>query len=74
MSLKAGTMLKMRNGDFATLLSNERGNARRVSIQGNEYHILTHNIEYANIDSEWLKIEHNNTETRLRAYPYPLAI
>ncbi len=68
--LKKGTRVHLRNGWYATLFDNARGNTRIATVEGHYTEtgsIYSHDIvraEYAN--GEWAWIEHTPAQLKLK--------
>lgn len=67
--LKKGTRVRLRNGWFATIEDNLRGNIRMATVEGyftEMGSIYSHDILTGCIDGEWVSIDHTPAQLKLR--------
>lgn len=70
--LKKGARVKLRNGWWATLTNNKRGNVREARVEGHVTEtgdVYAHDIMYVdNPDGTFTAIEHTPAQLKLKAW------
>ena len=67
--IKKGTRVQLRNGWFATLVDNARGNTRLASVEGyvtETGSIYAHDIVRAQVANSWVTVGHTKQQGVLR--------
>lgn len=67
--LKKGTRVQLRNGWYATLEDNAKGNTRVAKVEGfvtETGSIYAHDIVRAEVDGEWVDVQHTPKQLKLR--------
>lgn len=67
--LKKGDRVRLRNGWYATLVDNKKGNIRCATVEGYETEtgdIYSHDIQVAIIDGRHIIIEHTSAQLALK--------
>jgi hypothetical protein len=67
--LKKGTRIRLRNGWFATLEDNKKGNIRMATVEGHFTEmgsVYSHDIMEAFVDGDWFVVEHTDAQVKLR--------
>jgi hypothetical protein len=67
--LKKGTRVQLRNGWFATMADNARGNTRLASVEGyvtETGSIYAHDIVRAQVANSWVTVGHTKQQELLR--------
>lgn len=67
--IKKGTRIQLRNGWFATMADNMRGNRRMAEVEGFFTEIgsvYSHDIMRAKIDGKWVEVEHTKSQLKLK--------
>jgi hypothetical protein len=67
--IKKGTRVQLRNGWFATLVDNARGNTRLASVEGyvtETGSIYAHDIVSAQVANSWVTVGHTKQQEVLR--------
>jgi hypothetical protein len=67
--LKKGTRVQLRNGWFATMADNARGNTRLASVEGyvtETGSIYAHDIVRAQVANSWVPVGHTKQQELLR--------
>jgi hypothetical protein len=67
--IKKGTRVQLRNGWFATLVDNARGNTRLASVEGyvtETGSIYAHDIVSAQVANSWVTVGHTKQQELLR--------
>ena len=65
--LKKGARVKLRNGWFATVMDNGRGNTRMCEVEGMYTEIgsvYSWDIVQAKVDKEWLPVDLTESQTK----------
>lgn len=68
--LKKETRILLRNGWYATLKDNARGNIRIADVEGycrETGSIYSHDIAAALVNGKWIKVQHTPAQLKLRA-------
>jgi len=68
--IKKGDRIQLRNGWYATMYDNKRGNIRMAEVEGIYTEISSvyaHNIVMAKVDGEWQQVEHTKQQKKMRA-------
>jgi hypothetical protein len=68
--LKSGTRIRLRNGWYATLKDNKRGNIRLAEVEGiftELGSIYSHDIAKAEVNGVWVDVTHSKDQKRIRA-------
>lgn len=68
--LRKGARIKLRNGWYATIADNARGNIRMATVEGFETEtgsVYAHDIAAAHVNGEWLPIAYTKPQLKLRA-------
>ena len=66
--LKSGTRIQLKNGWYATLKDNARGNIRIAEVEGfytETGSVYSHDIVRALINGQWVEIEHTPAQVKL---------
>lgn len=67
--LKKGVRVQLRNGWYATVADNMRGNIRMCDVEGLYREIgsvYSHDIVCAQVDGVWQDVEHTPAQNKLR--------
>lgn len=67
--LKKGARIQLRNGWFATIFDNAKGNIRMADVEGicrEIGSVYSHDIICAEIDGKWQAVEHTPAQLKLR--------
>lgn len=67
--IKKGTRCRLRNGWYATPISNTKGNTRDMTVEGfvtETGSVYSHDIMAAYVDGKWEPIEHTPAQLKLR--------
>jgi len=67
--IKKGTRVQLRNGWFATVVDNARGNTRLASVEGyvtETGSIYAHDIVQARVSNSWVEVGHTKQQETLR--------
>lgn len=67
--IKKGTRVQLRNGWFATVVDNARGNTRLASVEGyvtETGSIYAHDIVQARVSNNWVEVGHTKQQETLR--------
>lgn len=67
--IKKGTRIRLACGWFATMADNMKGNRRMAEVEGFFTEIgsvYSHDIVSAEIDGEWVTVEHTPAQKKLR--------
>jgi hypothetical protein len=67
--IKKGTRFLLRNGWFATMADNMKGDTRIATVEGYETEtgsVYAHDIKSALINGEWVQVEHTPKQLNLR--------
>ena len=67
--LKKGTLIYLRNGWFATIVDNKKGNIRDATVEGfyiETGSVYSHDIMEARVDGKWISVEHTPAQNKLR--------
>lgn len=67
--LRKGTRIQLRNGWYATLVDNKKGNIRDATVEGyvtETGSVYAHDITYALLCGEWVEVEHTPTQLALK--------
>jgi len=68
--IKKGDRIQLRNGWYATMYDNKRGNIRMAEVEGIYTEIgsvYAHNIVMAKVDGGWQQVEHTKQQKKMRA-------
>ncbi len=67
--LKKGTRIRLRNGWEAEMWDNKKGNIRMANVFGHVTEagsVYAHDIMYAQINGDWMKVEHTPAQLKLK--------
>ena len=67
--LKKGTRIRLRNGWYATLMDNARGNIRLADVEGIYREIgsvYAHDIMAAEVNGAWVNVTHTDKQNKSR--------
>lgn len=67
--LKKGTLIQLRNGWNARIEDNMKGNTRLCTVYGaftEMGSVYSHDIVAAEVNGEWVHVEHTPAQTKLR--------
>lgn len=68
--LKKGTRIQLRNGWYATLMDNQKGNARCADVEGfyrEMGSVYAHDImQYQDANGNWNPVEHTDKQKKCR--------
>ncbi len=67
--LKSGARIRLRNGWYATIKDNKRGNVRTAEVEGLYTEIgsvYSHDIVLALVDGVWVEVEHTPSQLKCR--------
>lgn len=68
--LKKGTRIRLRNGWYATLWDNMKGNTRVANVEGfytEAGSVYSHDIAAAEVNGQWVMVEHTPAQLKLKA-------
>ena len=68
--LKKGTRIRLRNGWFATLMDNQRGNIRLADVEGiyrEVGSVYAHDIIAAEVNGSWVSVTHTDKQNKSRS-------
>ena len=69
--LKKGTRIQLRNGWFATLEDNMKGNTRMATVEGfvtEMGSVYSHDIVKAQVGGAWVAVEHTDKQKKVREF------
>ena len=67
--IKKGTRFQLRNGWFATMFDNRKGNTRMAEVEGLFTEIgsvYSHDIMRALVNGNWVPVKHTAAQNKLR--------
>ena len=73
--LKKGTRVRLRNGWFATMMDNRRGNIRLADVEGiyrEVGSVYAHDIIAAEVNGSWVSVTHTDKQNKSRSVVDPL--